>query len=151
NIGTRLSKLDNGEYDALILAAAGLIRLKEEKRIEQFLPEDSWIPAPGQGAVGIECRSDDQPILDVLASLNDPETAIRVSAERAVNKTLEGSCHLPIGIHAIIENNQLYIRAMVGHPEKDISVTADISGDTSMPNQLGQDLAKKLLDLGADD
>jgi hydroxymethylbilane synthase len=151
NVGTRLNKLDNGEYDAIILAAAGLKRLNLQDRITEYLTVENWIPAPGQGAVGVECRKDDVKTLDYLAALEHQQTRTRITAERAVNESLEGSCQLPIAVHATCEEDQLYINALVGHPEKNTRVTADIVGNAEQARSLGSELANKLLDLGAKD
>ncbi|MDP6198385.1 MAG: hydroxymethylbilane synthase, partial [Porticoccaceae bacterium] len=112
NVNTRLSKLDNGEYDAIILASAGLIRLEMSNRISSRLPSDLSLPAGGQGAVGIECRTGDQTILDLLAPLNHVGTAHCVLAERAVNRHLQGGCQVPIACFAELnpEGTALYMR-----------------------------------------
>ena len=105
NVNTRLGKLDNGDYDAIILASAGLLRLGMEDRIASRLPAELCLPAGGQGAVGIECRNQDQATLDLLASLNDPDTNTRVTAERALNRHLQRGCPLPIACYAELEDN----------------------------------------------
>ncbi|MFT5546836.1 hydroxymethylbilane synthase, partial [Rheinheimera aquimaris] len=104
NVNTRLAKLDNGEYAAIILAAAGLIRLGFEQRIAALMPVDTSLPANGQGAVGIECRSDDKEVQQLLSALEHRETRICVLAERAMNRKLQGGCQVPIGAYAVIEN-----------------------------------------------
>ena len=114
NVGTRLSKLDQGEYDAIILASAGLIRLGLAERIRSFIEVEQSLPAVGQGAVGIECRSDDLVVQQLLAPLADQQTTLCVLAERAMNRRLQGGCQVPIGGYAIIENEQLWLRALVG-------------------------------------
>lgn len=117
NVGTRLSKLDNGEYDAIILAVAGLKRLGLESRIRDALPPEVSLPAVGQGAVGIECRLDDTRTRELLAALNHPETALRVTAERAMNTRLEGGCQVPIGSYAELIGGEIWLRALVGAPD----------------------------------
>ncbi|HID4613718.1 TPA: hydroxymethylbilane synthase, partial [Pluralibacter gergoviae] len=116
NVGTRLGKLDAGEYDAIILAVAGLQRLGLESRIRQPLSPEQSLPAVGQGAVGIECRMDDERTLALLAPLNHPETAVRVTAERAMNTRLEGGCQVPIGSYAELIDGDVWLRALVGAP-----------------------------------
>lgn len=149
NVGTRLQKLDEGQYDAIILAAAGLKRLNLENRIAEFLPVDHWIPAPGQGAIGIECRKNDDMVLSYLAALEHPKTRICVTAERAVNETLEGSCQLPIAAHAMCQGDKLSVSGLVGHPEKNLVIRADVTGEMHEGKALGIALAHQLLDLGA--
>ncbi len=117
NVGTRLSKLDNGEYDAIILAVAGLKRLQLDARITSALAPEVSLPAVGQGAVGIECRLDDTRTRDLLAPLNHDETAVRVRAERAMNTRLEGGCQVPIGSYAELKDGELWLRALVGAPD----------------------------------
>src|SRR5690554_3954345 len=117
NVGTRLGKLDSGEFDAIVLAAAGLLRLKLDQRIAQLLPVELSLPAGGQGAVGIECRQDDQRVQELLRPLHDADTADRVYAERALNHGLQGGCQVPIGCYAEIEGDQLHLRGLVGEPD----------------------------------
>ena len=114
NVGTRLSKLDNGDYDAIILASAGLIRLGLADRIASFIDVEQSLPAAGQGAVGIECRTDDVQVQALLAPLADAETTYCVRAERAMNNHLQGGCQVPIGGYAVLQQGQLYLRALVG-------------------------------------
>lgn len=149
NVGTRLSKLDNNEYDAIILAAAGLKRLKLEHRITDFFSPEQSLPAVGQGAVGIECRLDDERILKLLEPLNDKDTQIRVMAERAMNTRLEGGCQVPIGSYAIIEGDTLWLRALVGDPDGCRLITAETRGPISEAEQIGVQLAEELLAKGA--
>ncbi|MDU7785416.1 MAG: hydroxymethylbilane synthase, partial [Aggregatibacter aphrophilus] len=115
NVGTRLSKLDNGDYDAIILASAGLIRLGLADRIASFIEVEQSLPAAGQGAVGIECRTDDVQVKQLLAPLADAETTCCVLAERAMNNHLQGGCQVPIGGYAVLQQGQLYLRALVGN------------------------------------
>ena len=149
NVGTRLGKLDAGNYDAIILASAGLIRLELEERITDFIPTDVILPAIGQGAVGIECREGDDETLELLAPLNHEETQIRVSAERALNHRLEGGCQVPIAGFAEIENNQLVMRALVGSTDGETIISGDTSGALEDAAKLGTALADDLLNRGA--
>jgi hydroxymethylbilane synthase len=151
NVGTRLSKLDAGNYDAIILAAAGLKRLKLDERIASFIEPEQSLPAVGQGAVGIECRLDDQRMLDLLAPLSHPDTTDRVLSERAMNLTLEGGCQVPIGSYATLEGDTLHLRALVGEPDGSQIVRGEISGPRQQGEALGVTLANQLLDCGARD
>lgn len=149
NVGTRLSKLDNGEYDAIILAAAGLRRLGLEARIRARLSVQQSLPAVGQGAIGIECRLDDARVRALLAPLNHADTADRVVAERAMNNRLQGGCQVPIGSYAELTGDQLYLRALVGAPDGSRLLQAEIRGPRTAAEQLGNALAEQLLDAGA--
>lgn len=149
NVGTRLSKLDNGEYDAIILAAAGLRRLGLEGRIRARLSVQQSLPAVGQGAIGIECRLDDARVRALLAPLNHADTADRVVAERAMNNRLQGGCQVPIGSYAELTGDQLYLRALVGAPDGSRMLQAEIRGPRTEAEQLGSALAEQLLDAGA--
>ncbi|UYU31865.1 hydroxymethylbilane synthase [Siccibacter colletis] len=149
NVGTRLSKLDSGDYDAIILAVAGLKRLGLEARIRTALPPEISLPAVGQGAVGIECRLDDEQTRALLAPLNDLETAIRVRAERAMNTRLEGGCQVPIGSYAELVNGELWLRALVGAPDGSEIVRGERRGKPESAEALGVSLAEELLNNGA--
>lgn len=149
NVGTRLGKLDNGEYDAVILAAAGLKRLKMEDRIRMAIDPAESLPAVGQGAVGIECRLDDERTLALLAPLHHRETALRVSAERAMNARLEGGCQVPIGSYAVIEGDTLWLRALVGAPDGTTIIRTEGRAPLAQAEELGLRLAEDLLDRGA--
>ena len=150
NVNTRLKKLDNGEYDAIILAAAGLIRLEMPERIREYIAPEVMLPANGQGAVGIECRSDDDNIKALLAPLGCEETRIRVVAERAMNRALEGGCQVPIGSYAVLENNEIFLRGLVGAIDGSEILTSEVRGNITDASQLGQQLADELLAKGAD-
>lgn len=150
NVQTRLGKLDGGEYDAIILASAGLIRLELEERIRYRIPAEDSLPAGGQGAVGIECRMGDQATLDLLAPLNDEPTAIRVLAERALNRRLEGGCQVPIGCYAELEGDQVWLRGLVGRPDGTKVLRDEIRGPAAEAEALGIQLADRLLAAGAD-
>lgn len=150
NVGTRLSKLDNGEYDAIILASAGLIRLGMPERIASFIETTQSLPAAGQGAVGIECRTDDIAVQTLLAPLADVETTACVLAERAMNTHLQGGCQVPIGGYAILENNQIYLRALVGELDGSSIIRAEGKSAVENSEALGIEIAEKLLAQGAD-
>jgi len=151
NVNTRLQKLDNGEYDAIILACAGLIRLGFESRIKQQISAEQSLPAVGQGAVGIEIRENDQEILDLITPLIDTETSYRVTCERAMNARLEGGCSVPIAGFSTIENNQITLTGLVGNVESGIILKEHVSGHIDESEQLGVALADKLISLGAKD
>lgn len=148
NVGTRLGKLDAGEYDAIILAAAGLIRLEMNERIASFIEPEQSLPAVGQGAVGIECREDDERIKALLAPLEHVETRQRVLAERAVNKRLEGGCQVPIGSYCVIEGNDFWLRALVGNPDGSVMLTEEARGSLQDAEQVAIEMADKLLNRG---
>ncbi|MBA6340712.1 hydroxymethylbilane synthase [Colwellia sp. MB02u-10] len=149
NVNTRLKKLDNGEYDAIILAAAGLIRLEMPERIREYIAPEVMLPANGQGAVGIECRIDDVSIKALLAPLGCEETRLRVLAERAMNRALEGGCQVPIGSYAVLNNQEIYLRGLVGSVDGSEILTSEIRGHINQAAQLGNQLAEQLLAKGA--
>lgn len=151
NVNTRLRKLDNGEYDAIILAAAGLKRLGFEQRIRTELPPELSLPAIGQGAVGIETRSNDDAVKQLLKPLADADTTIRVSAERAMNETLQGGCQVPIAGYAVLEGDQIYLRGLVGEPDGSKVLRAEVRGHRDQAVSLGVQLAQDLLQQGAGD
>ncbi|MFZ6048277.1 hydroxymethylbilane synthase [Pseudomonas sp. CR3202] len=149
NVNTRLAKLDAGEYDAIILAAAGLIRLGFEARIRSAISVEDSLPAGGQGAVGIECRSADSEIHALLAPLHHQATALRVSAERALNKRLNGGCQVPIACYAVLEGDQLWLRGLVGQPDGGQLLRAEGRAAAAQAEALGTRVADELLQLGA--
>uniref|UniRef100_A0A3B0LZT2 Porphobilinogen deaminase n=1 Tax=Arsenophonus endosymbiont of Trialeurodes vaporariorum TaxID=235567 RepID=A0A3B0LZT2_9GAMM len=149
NVGTRLSKLDNGEYDGIILSAAGLKRLSLETRIRMPLPPEQSLPAVGQGAIGIECRPDDYHTQHFLAALHHHDTAICIQAERAVNNRLEGGCQVPIGSYAIWQNKQIWLRALVGAPDGSQIIRAERYFTPEDAQQVSIELAEELLNNGA--
>ncbi len=151
NVNSRLAKLDAGDYDAIILASAGLIRLGFEARIAEFIAPELSLPAIGQGAVGIECRDDDLRIHELLAPLHDQNTAIRVSAERAMNARLQGGCQVPIAGFAELSQGILLLRGLVGEPDGSVIVRGDIAGKPVDAEELGMTLADDLLSRGARD
>ena len=149
NVNTRLAKLDAGEYDAIILAAAGLIRLGFEARITSAISVEDSLPAGGQGAVGIECRSADSEIHALLAPLHHAETAIRVTAERALNKHLNGGCQVPIACYAVLEGEQIWLRGLVGEPNGGVLLNAEARAPHNAATALGVHVAEDLLAQGA--
>lgn len=149
NVDTRLRKLDSGAFDALILAAAGLERLGLADRITQVLPPEVLLPAPGQGALGIECRSSDERTLSVVGVLNHPETAACVTAERTLLAGVEGGCLAAIGAHATLQGSRLVLRAVVLSPDGTRQLEVEGEGDISGARSLGQGLAERLLAAGA--
>jgi len=150
NVNTRLAKLDNGDYDAIILAAAGLIRLGFEARVRQAIEPEECLPAIAQGVLGIEIRSDDTRTRELIAPLAHAETAIRVAAERAFNLTLNGGCQVPIAGFALLEHDNLYLRGLVGEPDGSLILRGEIRGKSEQAHQLGVQLADDLLARGAD-
>ncbi|MDN4544310.1 hydroxymethylbilane synthase [Pseudomonas sp. C32] len=151
NVNTRLAKLDAGEYDAIILAAAGLIRLGFEDRITSAISVDDSLPAGGQGAVGIECRSADSEIHALLAPLHHQDTATRVTAERALNKHLNGGCQVPIACYAVLEGEQVWLRGLVGDPNGGKLLSAQARAPREAAEALGVQVAEDLLSQGAGD
>lgn len=149
NVNTRLGKLDNDEYDGIILAAAGLQRLGFEQRIRCALQPELLLPAVGQGAVCIETRADDNRVHELLAPLNHHETRICVMAERAMNARLQGGCQVPIGGHAILQNDQIYLRGLVGAVDGQQIIRAEGSAELDQGAALGEQIAEELLAQGA--
>ena len=151
NVPTRLKKLDDGQYDAVILAAAGLKRLGLEDRITRVLPPAECLPAPGQGALGIECLAARSDLADLLAPLNDAATARCVAAERAFSRALSGSCNVPLGAYAELEGGRLRLRGFVGAPDGSRTVSGEESGPADTAEALGAALAEQLRAQGAAD
>jgi hydroxymethylbilane synthase len=151
NVGTRLSKLDGGAYDAIILASAGLKRLGLHSRIRHTLEPTLSLPAVGQGALGLECRDQDQAVLDLILPLMHDETNVCVRAERAFNAYLEGGCQVPIAGFATLSNGVLSIEGRVGSVDGTTLLKAVETGQPEQAEQLGVDLAKQLLAQGAGD
>lgn len=150
NLGTRLKKLDDGEFDALILASAGLSRLGLGEQINHVIPAKQILPAVGQGALGIETRENDERVLELVSVLNDNETNTCVSAERAVSSRLNGGCHAPIAAYAQISNDRLMIDAMVGKLDGSEIIRKSINGLKQEADQLGEQLGVELLESGAE-
>ncbi len=150
NVNTRLAKLDAGEYDAIILAAAGLKRLEMAHRITAFIEPEQSLPANGQGAVGIECRLDDVELHALLAPLEHAETRIRVLTARAMNRALQGGCQVPIGAYALVQGDEIWLRGLVGSPDGTQVIRDEIRGPPTDGEALGHTLAQRLLADGAD-
>jgi len=150
NVGTRLGKLEQGEYDAIILAAAGVKRLEVAHRVREYIDPELLLPAIGQGAIGIECRADDRRVLDLIGPLNHEPTRIRVRAERALNRRLFGGCQVPIAGFAEIVGDQLRLRALVGRVDGSETVRGSISGVRADCEALGEALAEDVLRRGAE-
>lgn len=149
NVDTRLRKLDAGEYDALVLAVAGLKRLGHEDRISLRLSHDECVPAPGQGIIAIETRLDRVDIAEVLRAINDVRSAACFEAERAVVSALGGGCQLPLGAVAVHAGDRLDMQAVVASPDGARQIRRRLEGDGSRPAELGQRLADDLAESGA--
>ncbi|BGI53481.1 MAG: hydroxymethylbilane synthase [Candidatus Hamiltonella defensa (Ceratovacuna japonica)] len=150
NVGARLKKLDQGDYDAIVLAVAGLKRLGLENRMTQILRPETSLPAAGQGAIGIECRLDDTDTLQRVATLNHRPSQLKISCERALIKRLEGGCQTPIGSYAEIENDELWLRAFVGAPDGQLIIDGERRGNFDSAEKIGFELANELLSRGAE-
>jgi hydroxymethylbilane synthase len=149
NVNTRLAKLDAGEFDAILLAVAGIKRLGMETRIRDRLDPAVSLPAVGQGAVCIECREDDIVTNELLAPLNHRATQICVAAERAMNAALDGGCQVPIGGYAELHGDELHLRGLVGEPDGSRLLRAEQRGPAAQAGQIGAQLAQQLLSQGA--
>jgi len=149
NVGTRLGKLDAGEYDAIVLATSGLMRLGLDERIRHEIAPEVCLPAVTQGTLGIEFFEKDKETLEIIQVLNHKETETRTIAERAMNHRLEGGCQVPIGVFAELEGDEISMRGLVGALDGSEILTANISGKAVDAKQLGISLAEKLLDQGA--
>jgi hydroxymethylbilane synthase len=149
NVNTRLAKLDAGEFDAIVLACAGLRRLGFDGRIRVRLDAPDWLPAPAQGAIAIECRDDDAATAALCAALDHADTRMRVSAERAMNRALHGSCHVPVAAFAELDGTRLRLAGLVGDAGDGRLVRAKAEGDATDPEALGARVAQLLLDRGA--
>ncbi len=149
NLDTRLRKLDEGQYDAIILAAAGLIRLGLSTRIRAVLTPEQSLPAPGQGALGIELVAGAEEMARIVSPLNDSATAACVRAERAFSRALGGSCQIPLGGYGVLENGLLWLRGFVASADGKAMVSGELRGDPAQDEALGQQLAETLLARGA--
>lgn len=149
NLNTRLSKLDSGEYDAIILAVAGLKRMNFGDRISQILPPDISLHAVGQGALGIECRENDNEILTILKTLEHQPTATRCYAERAFLRELEGGCQVPIGVNTLLEGDRLTLIGLVASLDGKTVIKDSMTGESTEAVAIGTELAKKLRAQGA--
>lgn len=151
NVGTRLGKLDDGQYDAIILASAGLKRLGLENRIRHTIEPNISLPAVGQGALGLECRADDQEVLALIQPLLHIETDVCVRAERAFNAYLEGGCQVPIAGYATLQYGKIHIEGRVGSVDGQTLLRAELNDEIHNAQQLGENLARNLLEQGAGD
>jgi len=151
NVNTRLKKLDDGEYDAIILASAGLKRLGFEDRIADLIETDTSLPAIGQGAIGVECRDNDSATREILAPLHHHATSLSVIAERGVSAALSANCHLPIAAHATQSADSLTLKALVGLPDGSKIVRASATGPHDEIAQVIQQVVNELLEQGANE
>jgi hydroxymethylbilane synthase len=149
NINTRLAKLENGDYDAIILAAAGLERLELDHHISHQFSPDEMLPAAAQGVLGIECLEANTEVRAIVGKLNDPVTVQTTTAERAIARVLQASCQSPVAAFATIDKATLTVTALVAHPDGSKSIKESISGDATDAQQLGETLAARLLENGA--
>ena len=150
NVNTRLAKLDQGDYDAIVLACAGLQRLGLGARIGARLAAPQWLPAPAQGAIAVECRGDDPQVMALLEALDDAPTRSCVEAERAMNRALHGSCHVPVAAFAQLDGDALHLQGLVGDAGDGQLVRAQASGTVAGREALGREVAHQLLEAGAD-
>ena len=149
NVNTRLAKLENGDYAAIILAAAGLERLELDHHISHQFSPDEMLPAAAQGVLGIECLENNTELCAVLGKLSDPTTVQTTTAERTIARVLEASCQSPVAAFATIDNGVLTLTALVAHPVGSPSIKETVSGDATAAEQLGSTLAARLLENGA--
>ncbi len=149
NVNTRLAKLDAGDYAAIVLACAGLQRLGLGDRVRARLDAPDWLPAPAQGAIAIECRDDARRVIDACAALDHAPTRTCAEAERAMNRALHGSCHVPVAALARLEGGRLHVHGLVGSVDDGRIVRADCEGDVGEPEALGAEVARRLLEGGA--
>lgn len=150
NVNTRLARLDDGDFDAIILAAAGLTRLEFHERIAGFIEPEDMLPAVGQGAVGIECRAGDAEVENIIAPLHHEATAIRVRTERAANEKLGGGCHVPVAAHAILSADEINFRALVASVDGQTVLQCEYNAPLDQAQQLGERAAFDLIEQGAD-
>ena len=151
NVGTRLRKLDEGEYDALVMASAGLKRLGLAERIREIIPAEVSLPSPGQGALGIEIREGDERMKAALAFINSPETRACCFAERAVSRALGGSCQVPLAAYALVDGGELWLRALVGNHHTGEAVTSEARGPLADPEALAARVVADLRRQGAEE
>lgn len=149
NVNTRLSRLENGDFDAIILAAAGLERLGLHKHIRQQFSPDQMLPAAAQGVIGIECLETASRLREVVAQLNHTPTVLTTAAERAIARTLQASCQSPVATHAVIHDESLTITGLVALPDGSRSIRDSLSGPAAEAERLGHELANRLLEQGA--
>ena len=149
NVNTRLSKLASKEYDAIILSGAGLYRINKAHLIKQHLPINDFIPAIGQGALGLECLSNNYELIELLQPLNDPISHQQITAEQTVNRILQGDCHSPIGAHAQYQQNRLTLTAIVGNLTTGQFIRHQAEGEANQPEKLGEQVGTALIQKGA--
>ena len=149
NVNTRLAKLENGDYDAIVLAAAGLERLEMAHHISQQFSAEEMLPAAAQGVLGIECLEDNAELRAILACLNDQTAAQTTAAERAIARVLQASCQSPIAAHAVVSGDTIALTALVARPDGSHSISDTLSGSVDDARALGERLATRLLDNGA--
>ncbi|KPK46714.1 MAG: hypothetical protein AMJ77_05350 [Dehalococcoidia bacterium SM23_28_2] len=150
NVDTRLRKLNSGSYDALILAAAALIRLQRTSAISQYLPLPLMLPSVGQGALAVEVRANDEEVRGLIQPLNHPPTERAVSAERAFLSALGGGCAVPVGAHATVSDGRLHLQGMVTDPDGERVISDSLSGPAAQAEDIGRRLADRILSRGAD-
>ncbi len=150
NVNTRIRKIQDGEYDAIILACAGLERLGLDHLVSETLLPPVWLPAATQGTIGVQCRQGDQVVIDLIQDLLDPETTLRTKAERAVASQLQGSCQVPLAVYAVIEHGRLHISGLVGTPDGLTVLRSEAEGDQTEVESLSAKVAQGLLEQGAD-
>jgi hydroxymethylbilane synthase len=148
-VDTRLRKLDEGQYDAIILACAGLQRLGLGDRITEQLELPDWLPASTQGIIGLQCRQDDHETRSLIAPLADADTMVVANAERAVARILEATCQVPLAVHAVLEDGMVKLKSMISTPDGTKSVGVEAEAPAADAVTLGEQLAADLLDNGA--
>lgn len=151
NVNTRLAKLDSGQYDAIVLAVAGLKRLRLEHRISEYLAPEICLPAAGQGAIGIQCRAGHSAALDLVKAVNHPDSAVCVAAERAVVAGLGGDCHLPLAAYAQLHESRITVRGLVGKLDGSQLLRSEKTGRRADAVAVGHEVAEDLLARGAAD
>ena len=151
NVDTRLRKVRSGEYDAAVLAAAGLARLGQLERVTQYLPPREWVPPPGQGALAVETRADDEWAQSVVTAMDHHPTALAVTAERAFLARLGGECRVPFGAYGEIVNGRLRVTGFISDEEAAYRFSTEVEGDPERPEEVGVELAERLLAMGARD
>ena len=151
NVNTRLEKLENGDYDAIILAAAGLERLGLERHIRHEFSPDEMLPAAAQGVIGIECRAGDAGLRTLLGQLSHPATLMTTAAERAIARVLAASCQSPVATYAVIADKEMTVTAFVAMPDGSRAIREQVTGAATDAEQLGETLAAKMLERGAGD
>ncbi len=149
NVDTRLRKMDQGDYDGIVLAAAGLLRLGLEVRITQYLPPELFVPAPGQGALAVEVRQDNEEVLDLVSAINHGPTRVAVTAERAFLEALGGGCQVPVGAYAQVDGDTLVLHAFLSAPEGTPSFRTKARGRASNPHEVALDAYQRLIEKGA--